>query len=139
MAYPALPRKMRMDQAIGFQTNEMTKVVGSIAIEFYAQATPAAVAGRLARLHQTAWEDVLAGRNAAAAFAELRRHAQRLFNPDDLIHACNGHIVWALTPVIGAQIACGPGEGRVSLREIGGALTQLLQTALAAPERRIAA
>ena len=60
-----------MDQAIGFQTNEMTKVVGSIAIEFYAQATPAAVAGRLARLHQTAWEDVLAGRNAGKVVVQI--------------------------------------------------------------------
>ncbi len=128
-----------MDQAIGFEKNEMAKVIASVSIEFYAQATPAAVAGRLARLHQAAWDDVLAGRNACAAFAELRRHAQRLFNPDDLINGCNGHILWALTPVVGAQLACAPGEGAVSLREIGSALTQLLNNALAAPQRRIAA
>lgn len=53
-----------MDQAIGFETNEMTKVIASVAVEFYAQTTPAAVAGRLARLHQAAWDEVLAGRQA---------------------------------------------------------------------------
>ena len=128
-----------MDQAIGLETNEMKTVIATVALEFYAQATPAAVAGRLARLHQSAWEEVLAGRKAVEAFAELRRHAHRMFNPDQLIDACNAHILWALTPVIAASLACGPGDDRVSLREIGAALSQLLAGALASAERRIAA
>lgn len=129
----------QMDQAIGFETNEMTKVIASVAVEFYAQTTPAAVAGRLARLHQAAWDEVLAGRQAGAAFAELRRHAQRLFNPEQLIDGCNSHILWALAPVVAASLACGPGEDRVSLREIGAALSQMLAGALVSQERRIAA
>lgn len=129
-----------MDQAHGFETNEMKTVIGSVSVEFYAQATPPAFAGRLARLHQAAWEEVLAGRHAGAAFAELRRYAERLFNPDDLIEACNSHILWALTPVVAASLACGPGEDRVSLREIGAALSQMLRASLAVRrEQRLAA
>ena len=128
-----------MDQAIGLEANEMRKVIATVAVEFYAQGSPAAVAGRLARLHQAAWDEVLAGRHAGAAFAELRRHAQRLFNPEQLIEGCNSHILWALTPVVAASLACGAGEDRVSLREIGAALSQMLAAALASTERRIAA
>lgn len=129
-----------MDQALGIETNEMKRVIGQIAVEFYAQATPAALAGRLARMHQAAWDEVLAGRHAGAAFAEVRRHAQRVFNPDEMIDACNSHILWALTPVVGASIACGPGEDRVSLREIAAALAQMLSGAAGiAREQRIAA
>ena len=112
-----------MDQAIGLETNEMKKVIATVAVEFYAQGSPAAVAGR----------------HAGAAFAELRRHAQRLFNPEQLIEGCNSHILWALTPVVAASLACGAGEDRVSLREIGAALSQMLAAALASTERRIAA
>ena len=137
---PALSWIARMEQAHGFETNEMKKVIGTVAIEFYAQATPPAFAGRLARLHQSAWDEILAGRHAGAAFAELRRYAERLFNPDDLIEACNSHILWALTPVVGASLACGPGEDKVSLREIGAALAQMLRSSLAARrEQRLAA
>jgi len=131
---------MRMDQALAIETNEMRTVIGSISVEFYAQATPPAFAGRLARLHQAAWDDVLAGRHAGGAFGELRRYAERLFNPDELIEACNSHILWALTPVVAASLACGPGEDKVSLREIGAALGQMLRASLRARrEQRLAA
>ncbi|HMN72012.1 MAG TPA: hypothetical protein PKA55_09110 [Rhodoblastus sp.] len=129
-----------MDQALGIETNELKKVIGEVAVEFYAQAAPPAVAGRMARLQQAAWDEVLAGRHAGTAFADLRNCAQRLFNPDDLIDTCNHHILWALTPVVGASLACGPGEDRISLREIGAALAHMLAGAMAsARTQRMAA
>lgn len=129
-----------MDQALEIETNELKKVIAQVAVEFYGQSTPAALAGRLARLHQSAWDEILAGRHAGGAFAELRRCAERVFNPDDLIHACNSHVLWALTPVIAASLACGPGEDRVSLREISSALSQMLASATAPlRDRRMAA
>ncbi len=120
-----------MDQAIGVEINELKKVIGEVANEFYAQATPAAVSGRMARLQQAAWDEVLAGRHAGAAFADVRACAQRLFNPEELVETCNRHILWALTPVVGASLVCGPGEDRISLREIGAALAQMLAAATA--------
>ncbi|MFV0280181.1 MAG: hypothetical protein ACK5JM_05395 [Rhodoblastus sp.] len=128
-----------MDQAIGFKTNEMTKVIGSVTMEFYALATPMAIAGRLARAHQAAWDEVLAGRCAGAAFNDLRRLAHRLSNSNEMIELCNKRILWALTPVVGASLVCGPGEDRVQLRDIADALSHMLANALAAPQRRIAA
>ncbi len=129
-----------MDQALGIEGHEMKKAIAQVAIEFYAQATPAALAGRLARLHQAAWDEVLAGRHAGEAFGELHRCAERVFNPEDLIRTCNAHVLWALTPVIAASLACGPGEDKVSLREISSALTQMLASATAPlREHRIAA
>lgn len=119
-----------MQDGYDAQTNEMKRVICAVAAEFYAQAAPAA-ADRLARLHRAAWEEVVAGRSAVSAFAELRRQADRLFNADDLIDTCNRHMVWALTPVVGANMACGPGEDFVNLREVGAALSRLLTVALA--------
>lgn len=136
-----------MEGIVG-QSTEVSRVISAVSAEYYAQSAPAALAGRLARLHQNAWESVMSGRPAAAAFDELRRSADRLFNGRDLIEAGDRHIVWALTPVIAASLACAPGVERVSLRDVGGALWRMLNVAVkgaralspvaAEPERRAA-
>ena len=63
-------------------------------------------------------------------FAELRRQASRLFNAEQMIEDCNRRVVWALTPVVAASMACAPGEGYVSLRDVGATLQQLLASVL---------
>lgn len=127
-----------MNNAFGADTAEIKRVVFAVASEYYAEVAPD-VADRLARAHQSAWEDVIAGRSAVAAFANLRRHVERFADADRVIDICNRHTIWALTPAIGASIACAPGEDFVSLREVGAALAHLLARSISAQDRRAAA
>ena len=122
-----------MQEMLAGQAAEVSSVISAVALEYYTQAAPAAAAGRLARLHQKAWEAVIAGDSADQQFAELRRQAFALVDAQELIEVCDQHIVWALTPVIAASLACGPGHERISLREVGGALWRMLQTFAAEP------
>ena len=119
-----------MEQSHSFEAAEMKRVIAAVTVEFYAHAAPAGAGGRLARLHQTAWDAVLVGFGAEGAFAELRRQASRLFNAEQMIEDCNRRVVWALTPVVAASMACAPGEGYVSLRDVGATLQQLLASVL---------
>ncbi len=122
-------------EAIVGATTEVSRVISAVSTDYYAEQAPAALAGRLARLHQKAWETVMSGECAAEAYAELRRSADKLFNAREIVEAADQHIVWALTPVIAASLACAPGEDRVSLREVGGAIWRLLNVAVAAPRQ----
>jgi hypothetical protein len=120
-----------MEEIVVERTSEFSNVIASVVSEFYTQYAPAPMAQRLARLHENAWDAILCGATAVPAFTELHRQAARLANADDLIDCCNQHVVWALTPVIAASLACGPGEDRVSLRTVGDAMMRLLESALA--------
>lgn len=124
--------------------DEFLSVVASVSEDFYVQASPASVAGRLAALQIQAWRGILTGATPAPILGELRRQAARLIDADELIDTCNGHIVWALTPAIAASAACGPGCEQISLREIEASLLRLLNETQApaaelATEERIAA
>jgi hypothetical protein len=121
-------------QGIVGDTTEVSRVIAAVSLEYYAASAPTALAGRLARLHQRAWETVMSGASADHAYAELQRYSDKLFNGRELIETGDRHIVWALTPVLAASLACGPGEERISLREVGGALWRLLHVSLKGAE-----
>ncbi|MDE2363842.1 MAG: hypothetical protein KGM42_14285 [Hyphomicrobiales bacterium] len=114
--------------------SEISCVIAGVSTEYYRQATSEAVAGRLARAHQKAWDAVMSGGPAAQAYADLRRQAERLIDGANLLEGCDRHIVWALTPVIAASLACDAGHARVDLREVGAALWRMLQVALRGAE-----
>jgi len=117
-------------QGIVGDTTEVSRIIAAVSMEYYATSAPMALAGRLARLHQRAWEAVMSGASAELAYDELRRYSDKLFNGRELIETGDRHIVWALTPVLAASLACAPGEDKISLREVGGALWRLLHVAL---------
>jgi hypothetical protein len=111
--------------------SEVSRVIASVCNAHYDDNAPPTLAGRLARLHQSVWEAVVAGGPAQATLEGLRRQASRLFEADALIARCDHKVIWELTPVIAATLACGPGEDQVRLRDISNALHQLLQEGLA--------
>ena len=118
-----------MEEMAG-HTTEVSRVIASVSLEYYAQAAPAALAARLARLHQNAWEAAMSGGSAESAFGELHRYSDKLLNGREVVEMGDQHIVWALTPVLAASLACAPGDEHVSLREVGGALWRMLNVAL---------
>ena len=120
-----------MDESVVYGT-ELAEVLGSVISGFYAQATVAPVAERLAALHRTIWQAALAGAVARNEMRELARQTAKLAAPAQTIDRCNEAVIWALTPVIAASLACGPGEEPIRLRDVAGALHSLLEACASA-------